>query len=965
MNKSILVISEDLGLIASLRHLSETDHRFLDAPNIAEGRKIIVSERVEMAIIDVRISSESELRMCEEYIKDLVRKNVIAYLLIDEKVTREMAGLTKVADEFLVKLVTPDNLLSSVKSFLSLKKVEGQVLGFYEKLNLLEDEMISEREKAAYKLKLIEDLRDFMMEMKEKISRNKELAEGYVRLKEQGKQLKREIAERKLEKTRQAAQFALTRIFGEVATLSEALPEILKTICGGFGWELGELWTIDHSLNQLRLENMWYKPSLDAYEFENTSRTITFSRGIGLPGRVWSSRQSAVWVSDVATDSNFPRAAVAVKTGLHGAVAFPLMIKGEVNGVMVFFSEKVYPLDDELCSIMSDIGSRIGSFVNRKLDESKLAERTGIAILNSEVGFAVARGVNLRNILQQCSEALVRNLGIIAFARIWTFNKEENMLELQSSAGIYTHIDGAHSRVPVGMYKIGLIAEERKPHLTNQVIGDPRVHNQEWAKQMGMVAFAGYPLILEDHLVGVIAMFSRKPLTETILETLASVSDVIALGIERKHYESQIISMATRDPLTDLFNRRRFHEELKNRIVQTKRFNTQGALLFMDIDNFKYINDSFGHEMGDRLLVNLSYILKKRLRDVDTVARLGGDEFAIILPNTDEQSAVLIANQLRELITKNVSIIEGKPVGITISIGISLFPRHSEKAECLYSYADLAMYHAKEEGRNRVCVYATEQTTQIESRLIWKEQIREALNQNCFVLYLQPILDIQQNRIVGFEVLLRMIDKKGEIILPVQFINVAERFGLIRDIDHWVVRESLPLAKKLYQKGKPCRLEVNLSGRALSEKKILQVIKERLAETGVDPASLIFEITETSAIQNITAAEYFIIEFKRMGCRFALDDFGIGFSSFNYLKRLPVDYLKIDGSFIQNLAENFTDQHLVKAMVEIAHAMGKKIIAEFVTSEKTLCLLKGFGVDYAQGYFIGKPKPLDELWRST
>lgn len=891
-----------------------------------------------------------------------------------------------------------------------------------------------------------------------------------------------DITKRKQREARQKAQYTLTHILAESATLSEVAPKLLQAICEGFGWEYGELWCIDPDSNQLRLKDVWHVPSRLLSEFEDASRAFAFSEEIGLPGRVWEKGQP-VWITDAVADSNFPRSAVASRLGLHGAMAFPILRKNEVIGVMGFFTKNKRLPDNEVFDLMADIGRRIGVFINRKLTERALEERSYLAALSADVGLILTRGDALRDILQQCAEAMVQNLGV-AFARVWTLNREENVLELQSSAGIYTHLDGAHSRVPVGMYKIGLIASERKPHLTNKVMDDPLIHNQEWAKQMGMVAFAGYPLVVEDRLVGVMAMFSQKPLTEVTLKALTSVSDVIALGIERKsiektrvmlsdiletttdfvgtasangdvlyinkagrkmlgigknedvkklkildghpgwmrtlileeaipqaikngvwmgetvllnrdgreipvsqviiahrkangnveylstiarditdrkHYESQILYMANRDPLTNLFNRRRFQEELENCIMQTKRFGTHGALLFLDIDNFKDINDSFGHQVGDKLLVNLANILKERLREVDILARLGGDEFAIILSGVDERHTMLVANHLRELIKQEVSIIEGKTIDITASIGIALFPKHGELAETLSSYADLAMYRAKEEGRNRVCLYTPEQKTQIEVRLIWEKHVREALHQNRLVLHLQPLLDLCQNRIIGYEALLRMTDEKGELIYPNQFLNIVERFGLICDVDHWVVNESIALIKELDQKGMPSHLGINLSGRSLNNTGLLRLIKEKLGETRIDPANVVFEITESAAIENIINAERFILDLKHLGCRFALDDFGIGFSSFNYLKHLSVNYLKIDGSFIQNLSNSPADQHLVRAIVEVAHGLGKKIIAKSVGSTETIRLLREFGVDYVQGYFIGKPKPFIEL----
>lgn len=428
---------------------------------------------------------------------------------------------------------------------------------------------------------------------------------------------------------------------------------------------------------------------------------------------------------------------------------------------------------------------------------------------------------------------------------------------------------------------------------------------------------------------------------------------------ERKRFETQIVYMANLDPLTDLYNRRRFQVELENWLAQARRYEIQGALLFLDIDNFKYINDSLGHMTGDRLLKTMSSVLKERMRETDVVARLGGDEFAIILPHVNITQAEAIAKQVLELVQYHTHIECGQSFNATVSIGIAMFPAHGDTVETLLTYADLAMYRAKEEGRNRFCFYAPDQRTQIESRLIWEKRTREALRQNRFVLYLQPILDLRQDLIVRHEALLRMIDENGKLIPPSQFIDIAERFGLIHDIDCWVVHESIHLIERLRRDGRPTCIEVNLSGNSYIDMGLLSIIREEIAAVGINPVNLVFEITETSYIKNMSAARQFVTALKTMGCRFALDDFGTGFSSFNYLKHLPVDYLKIDGSFIQNLPYNSVDQHLVKAMVEVARGLGKKTIAEFVENEETVRLLRELGVDYAQGYHIGKPRHWD------
>jgi len=506
----------------------------------------------------------------------------------------------------------------------------------------------------------------------------------------------------------------------------------------------------------------------------------------------------------------------------------------------------------------------------------------------------------------------------------------------------------------------------------NEDISNLRISDchPKWAREL--ILTEGIPdAIREGAWIGETAFLSRDsreiPISQVIIAhknpdgTVRNLSTIGRDISERKRFEEQMTYMANRDPLTKLFNRRRFYEDMEGWLAQTRRFGIKGAVLFLDIDNFKYINDSLGHQAGDKLLIAIADLLRERLRETDILARLGGDEFAIILPHADVVLAESVANQIRELVQYHTSVEGNYPPGISVSIGIAMFPGHGDTVETLLAYADLAMYRAKEEGRNRVCIYTPEQKTQIESRLIWEKLIREALDQDRFVLFLQPIMDIRQNLIIGHEALLRMINEKSEMVAPSSFIDIAERFGLIHDIDRWVVSRAIRLIQKLKQDNKPAYLEVNLSGRSFADKKLLPLIRNELAETGIDPASLVFEITETALIENMAAAQLFIAELKSLGCRFALDDFGVGFSSFNYIKHLPVDYLKIDGSFVRNLPHDTVDQHLVKAMVEVARGLGKKTTAEFVENEATLRLLREYGVDYAQGYHIGKPRHVSEL----
>ena len=431
---------------------------------------------------------------------------------------------------------------------------------------------------------------------------------------------------------------------------------------------------------------------------------------------------------------------------------------------------------------------------------------------------------------------------------------------------------------------------------------------------------------------------------------------------ERKRFESQLVHVANHDPLTGLFNRRRFDEEVERHLSEAQRYDLHGVLLFMDLDQFKDVNDSRGHRAGDELLSGLARLLQERLRATDVVARLGGDEFAVLLPHTDAEQAQDVAADLLDAIRSQTFVVGGSPLRITASVGMALFPDHAVVAGELLSRADLAMYRAKDEGRDRSCLYAPDGDwqAQIESRIGWHQRVREALENGRFVLHAQPILDLGDGRISQYELLLRLVDG-GEFVLPGLFLDTAERSGLIHDIDRWVVQQAIQLIAAHQSAGKELRLEVNLSGKAFADQELLQMIRRELVATKIDPANLVLEVTETAAIANIDQAQKFVRTLKALGCGFALDDFGVGFSSFSHLKHLPVDYLKIDGSFIRDLARNTVDQHLVQAIVGVARGLGKRTIAEFVGDDETLRLLREYGVDFAQGYFIGRPAPIPDV----
>jgi diguanylate cyclase (GGDEF)-like protein/PAS domain S-box-containing protein len=435
---------------------------------------------------------------------------------------------------------------------------------------------------------------------------------------------------------------------------------------------------------------------------------------------------------------------------------------------------------------------------------------------------------------------------------------------------------------------------------------------------------------------------------------------------ERRRFESDLSHLAHHDPLTGLFNRRRFEVELNRQVLASERLGIPGALLMLDLDNFKYINDTLGHAAGDELVGRVAQALLRRLRRTDVLARLGGDEFAVILPGVELEGARELAESLLEIIQRDCVVLGGgRAMQVSASIGLAPIDAGTPRTpEQLLIDADLAMYGAKTAGRARVAVRNPDDSVEadLHETLTWAERIRTALKEDRFVLYEQPIEDLARGVISRHEILIRMVGDEGEHIAPMEFLPVAEQFGLVQAIDAWVVRHSIALIAEQAEAGNALQLEVNISGASVTDPELLVTIEDEIAATQINPGSLIFEITETAAIVNIPRARRFAERLAELGCRFALDDFGAGFGGFFYLKHLPFDTLKIDGEFVRGLATSGRDQAMVKAIAQVAAELGTETVAEFVGDEQTRELLRSYGVDYAQGYHIGKPQPVAETW---
>jgi diguanylate cyclase (GGDEF)-like protein/PAS domain S-box-containing protein len=446
------------------------------------------------------------------------------------------------------------------------------------------------------------------------------------------------------------------------------------------------------------------------------------------------------------------------------------------------------------------------------------------------------------------------------------------------------------------------------------------------------------------------------------LHVVTQVQDIS----ERKELARRLEHVVAHDFLTGLLNRRYFEQELAKETERAARYGIPGAVLLIDLDNFKDVNDTFGHRAGDDVLKGVAGLLKERLRHTDIVARVGGDEFAVLLTQTDADQVHIVADEVVKALGRETAVLADRSIRLTASVGAAMFDGLTD-VEVL-AYADIAMYEAKDTGRNRFEMYRPLKggRERVSARFAEAERIRHALEQDRLMLYCQPILDLATNEICQYELLLRLPDEeRSEPLPPSAFLYRAERSGLIQAIDGWVVRSAIALIAEHARAGRRLVLNVNLSGKSIGDRKLAALTEEALAESGIDPTQLIFELTETAAISNIEEARAFAIRLHARGCRFALDDFGAGFGSFYYLKSLPFDYLKIDGDFIRDLTTSRMNQLVVSAIVSIARGMGKRTVAEFVADEEAAQLLRTIGVDYAQGYHIGVPRPVSEVLQPT
>ena len=720
-----------------------------------------------------------------------------------------------------------------------------------------------------------------------------------------------DISERRMGERLRAVQFAVTRPLATAATWSEAAPEVLRGICETLGWVAGEFWRVDKDANVLRWESGWHRPSKDYGAFLAASQEVTYNRGEGLLGRVWRTGR-AVSIDDVAAEDS-PRALQASRAGLHAKFAFAVTNGRKVTGVIALFSQDRRSLERAMLRVMADIGSQIGQFIERRRAEEELRRS----------------GDRIRAILDNVAD------GIITI---------DERLIVRSYNPAAERLFGHAADEVIGKDFARLIAEPYRPEVKPRLRAYLRA--QQGLFEMGRHETVGlrkdgttFPMEFNVGWLGP---------QRLVVGSLRDVS-------ERKAETEALQYQALHDSLTGLPNRTFLRERLEETIRAGEREMKPCAVLLVDLDGFKSVNDSLGHEAGDRLLQEVSQRMRGVLRKADTVARYGGDEFAIVpWGATDVPRAVLIAEKILEAVDKPFTI-DDQPITVQMSIGIAVFPQHADDADALTRRADVAMYAAKR-ARSGFSVYSVDQEGGDNgARVPLIGKLRYAIDQFELVLHYQPIISLPSGHPSRVEALVRWGHPSYGLLPPDDFIPSAEQTNLIKPLTAWVLNEALGQVHAWSKAGIDVGVAVNLSARNLLDDELPDAVAQLLSTWQVEPQKLSLEITESSIIA--AEAEDTLQRLHATGVQISVDDFGTGYSSLTYLKRLPVQEIKIDKSFVTDMATNRDGAAIVRSTIDLGHNLGLKVVAEGVEDEKTAVLLGDYGCDFIQGFHLSRPAP--------
>jgi diguanylate cyclase (GGDEF)-like protein/PAS domain S-box-containing protein len=726
----------------------------------------------------------------------------------------------------------------------------------------------------------------------------------------------KDITARKRAEQLQRLEHTVTRSLAEADDSPAALKAAIRAVCETEGWECGRYFRPDAKANVLRLEVAWGVEHEAVQRYIEGSRDITYAPGVGLAGRVWQSGQP-VWVSDLHADGRVAQAALAQQSGMHGAFVFPVASEGKTIGVLAFNSRDVRQPEERLLQTIHIVGAQIGQFVQRKNAEEVTRE----------------------------SEERFRSLTLLSSDMYWEQDEELR----------FTKFSGTGS-TRVNSNNLPYIGKKRWEQ--NYV----NMNAEDWERHIELLEarqpFKDLELCrLDESGKKVWISISGEP----VLDAAGRFKGYRGVGKDitaRKVDEEHIQYLANHDTLTALPNRSMFSEIVNLAIHSARRYHRAFAVLFVDLDRFKIINDTLGHEAGDDLLKEMAHRLKTTVRASDVVARLGGDEFVVLVQEVAEAKDVeIVARKLLAALMRPV-LIDRQEYRVTASIGIAMFPSDGADEQALMKNADIAMYAAKEEGKNTHKFYSAEANVHSFERLALESGLRRGLEHNEFQLHYQPKVDLHTGRITGMEALVRWQHPELGMVPPGQFIPLAEESGLIVPLGRWVLKHACAQNVAWQRAGlPPLCISVNLSARQFADEDLLADIAGALEESGLRPQFLELELTESMVMRNPERALAVLEAVKRMGVRLAIDDFGVGYSSLTHLKRFPIDTLKVDRSFIRDIPQDPEDKAIAEAIIAMGKSLNLTVVAEGVETAEQHGFLREHACDEMQGYYFSKPVP--------
>lgn len=739
-----------------------------------------------------------------------------------------------------------------------------------------------------------------------------------------------DVTERRLSAQRREMEHAIVGILADAVTVTDALPTVIRAICEGLDWDCGFHWSWDEPSQLLRCQEHWFRPAESLDEFVQATLGMVNEAPVellatpsgGLVRRVWAGAKP-VWLDDVARTPDFRRAPAARSAELHGAFAFPIMMEGRPWGVMEFFSHEIREPDEALLQIVRAIGSQIGQFIRRKETEQALRE--------AEEQFRQLAG-NIPQVFWICDARHHRAIYISsAFREITGLDPEK--LKVRA----HGWLDAVHPDDREQVVAARALAASGKYDQTFRIVKPDG--SVRWVRDR---AFPVYD-------------------TSGSVYRIAGICEDIT---DKKTAEERLAQLAHFDILTGLPNRALYLDRVRQAMAQARRHDRATGVMFLDLDRFKLANDTFGHSAGDRLLKLVGQRLADCVREGDTVGRFGGDEFGILLADMRSmEDARLVAQKVLDALQLAFEL-EGHEVFVTASIGISLYPADSDDEVELMKNADTAMYRAKESGRNKYEFYSRDMNARSLQRLSLESNLRHALEREEFLLHYQPKASLVTREITGFEALLRWSAGGQKLVAPGEFVPLLEDTGLIVPVGEWIIDAACRQLAAWREAGvRMVPIAINLSARQFREKNLASVFERILRAHGVDPRLLEIEITESSLMVNTDEAVRTLNRLKSLGLRLSVDDFGTGYSSLAYLRRFPLDTLKIDRSFVNEVTTNADGANITRAVIGMSRNLGLKAVAEGVETQAQLAFLYAAGCGEMQGFYFSRPLPAEESLR--